>query len=228
MEEIMDTFLYPLITVSYLVLFIWSFRFFRESSFWGTSWVLFIILALIYDNAVLSLGIWIGESDFLEMLNLFRYLLHVLLTPTLVFVALDILRRIQVEWSEYLMVKVFYHLYTFSLTVLGIFTDILWIDLKPVEKHGIIRYVASEPHLPFATILAVIPLAVSAVVVWRRLRWPVLLAGVALALAGGAFAYVTDEPAIGSVFELVLMWSLVVTEQLLRSEDFGPRCSTMR
>ena len=62
----MDSFLYPVLTIGYLALFIWSFRSFRESFFWGTSWVLFIILALVYDNLILSLGIWLGQSELFE------------------------------------------------------------------------------------------------------------------------------------------------------------------
>jgi hypothetical protein len=224
----MDTFLYPLITILYFVLFIWSFRFFRESSFWGTSWIFFLILAFIYDHVVLSLGNLFGEGDFLEMLSLFRYLLYVLLTPTLVFVSLDILRRIQVEWSEYLIVHVFTHLYTFSLTVLGVFTNILWINLEPVKIHGVIQYLPSKNYLPYSTILAVLPLMVAAVFLWRRLRWPVLMAGIVVAVLGVVFSYAVRDPAIDSIFELVLMWCLVMTEQLLKSDDYGPSKSVVR
>ncbi|MBH8606295.1 hypothetical protein [Thermoactinomyces sp. CICC 10521] len=224
----MDTFLYPLITILYLVLFVWSFRFFRESSFWGTSWILFLILTFIYDHAVLSVGNLFGEGDLLEMLSLFRYLFDVLLTPTLVFVSLDILRRIQVEWSEYLIVQVFTHLYTFLLTVLGIFTNILWINLEPVRIHGVIQYFPSKNYFPYSTILALLPLVVAAFFLWRQLRWPVLLAGIVIAVVGVGFACAVDNPAIGSVFELVLMWSLVMTELLLKSDDYGPGKSVLR
>jgi hypothetical protein len=216
----MDAFLYPVITVLYLILLFWSFRSFRESSFWGTSWTLFLIVALIYDNGVISLGGWLGRGELLEMLSLVRYLLHVLLTPTLVFVSLDILRRIHIEWSEYLSTHVIYNLYTFTLTVLGVFTEILWIDLEPVEVGGVVRYVAAESHLPYATILAMLPLLISGQMVWRRLRWPVLLVGVALSMVTGAVGFFTNHMVIGSIGQLVLMWTLVITEQMLGHEDF--------
>lgn len=216
----MDAFLYPIITVLYLTLFIWSFRFFRESSFWGTSWVLFIIVAFIYDNFILSVGNWIGVGETLEVLSLFRYLLHVLLIPTLVFVSLDILRRINVDWSEYLSVQIIYNLYTFTLTVIGVFTDILWIHLEPVQQNGVIRYIASESHLPYSSILTLIPLLISAIMVWRRLRWPILLMGIFLMVGGGMVAIVANSQVIGAAFELILMWSLVMTEQKLNHEDF--------
>lgn len=91
-----------------------EFPFLSGIFFWGTSWILFIILAFVYDNLVLSLGIWVGQSELFEMLSIVRYLLHVLLIPTLVYVSLDIMRRIRIEWSEYFVTHVVYHLYTFS------------------------------------------------------------------------------------------------------------------
>jgi hypothetical protein len=218
----MDAFLYPVITFLYIILFIWSLRFFHESSFWGSSWVLFIIVGLIYNNLILSIGRWIGVGDMLEMLSMFRYLLHVLLTPTLVFVALDILRRIHVEWSEYLSTRIIYNLYTFSLTVVGVFTEILWINLEPVEVNGIVAYISadSKSHLSYSTLLTLIPLLISGIMVWKRLRWPILIFGVLLALAGGVLTLIFDSMSLGSAFELILMWSLVVTEQKLKHEDF--------
>ncbi|MBA4496198.1 hypothetical protein ACFO25_17135 [Paenactinomyces guangxiensis] len=218
----MDAFLYPLITFLYLILSVWSFRFFRESSFWGTSWIFFIIVGLIYNNLVLSLGRWMGEGEVLEVMSLFRYLLHVLLTPTLVFVALDILRRINVEWSEYLSTHIIYNLYTFSLTVIGVFTEIVWINLEPVTQSGVVRYasVDADSYLSYSTLLTLIPLFISAVMVWRQLRWPVLLLGVVVATAGGILAVSLESFVIGSAFELILMASLVLTEQKLKQEDF--------
>ncbi len=218
----MDAFLYPVITCLYIILFIWSLQFFRESSFWGSLWVLFIIVGLIYNNLVLSIGRWIGAGDLLEMLSMFRNLLHVLLTPTLVFVALDILRRIRVDWSEYLSTRIIYNLYTFSLTVAGVFTEILWINLEPVEINGIIAYVSdsSNTRLSYSSFLTLIPLLISGIMVWKRLRWPILIFGVLLALGGGVLNFIYGSMSLGSAFELILMASLVVTEQKLKHEDF--------
>ncbi|SEN48472.1 hypothetical protein [Lihuaxuella thermophila] len=220
----MDAFLYPVITCLYLILFIWSLRFFHESSFWGSLWVLFIIVGLIYNNLILSVGRWIGVGDVLEVLSMFRYLLHVLLTPTLVFVALDILRRIHVEWSEYLSTRIVYNLYTFSLTVVGVYSEILWINLEPTEINGVLAYIPADSniHFSYSTFLTLIPLLISGIVVWKRLRWPILIFGVLMALAGGVLTLASESMSLGSAFELILMWSLVVTEQKLKHEDFHP------
>ncbi len=216
----MDSFLYPVLTVGYLVLFIWSFRSFRESFFWGTSWVLFLILTLVYDKAILSLGIFFGGSDLFEMLSLIRHLLRVLLVPTLAYVSLDVLRRIRVEWSEYFVVHAFYHIYTFCLTVLGVFMNILWVEFVPQKINGVIQYMPQEPNFPVVTMLIFIPLFVSGYLVWQKSRWPILLMGVSLAILGGAVSYALFQPGIGAVFEFLLMSSIVLTEQMLMPEDY--------
>lgn len=216
----MDAFLYPVLTIGYLALFIWSFRSFRESFFWGTSWVLFIILALVYDNAVLSLGIWVGRSDLFEMLSLVRYLLHVLLIPTLVYVSHDILRRIRIEWSEYFVIHAVYHLYTFFLTVLGIFTNFLWVEIVPKEVGGVMQYLPQQVQFPIVSMLVFIPLIISGYLVWKKMRWPILIFGVILTMIGGVLAFVLKLPGWAAVFEFILMGSLVLTEQRLKAEDY--------
>ncbi|TCW39092.1 hypothetical protein [Laceyella sacchari] len=218
----MDVFLYPILTVAYIALFIWSFRFIRESAYWGTYWLMFITLAMIYDNAILALGNWIGEGDMLEGLSLVRSLFHVLLTPTLVFVALDIVRRLRLEWTESLLVQVLYHLYTFVVTVMGIFMEILWVDMEPVVERGLLRYAPVQPQIPCASALVLVPLLISGILVWRKLRWPVLLIGLLLVMIGGSGAVLLGQPALSAVFVFIFIWVLVLTEQMLLPEDYGP------
>ncbi len=42
-----------------------------------------IILGLIYDNAIISVGASIGAGSYLKSLSMPRFILHDLLTPTL-------------------------------------------------------------------------------------------------------------------------------------------------
>lgn len=218
----MDVFLYPILTVIYLILFIWSFRLISESTYWGTYWLMFITLALIYDHAIVSLGNWIGPGEMLEGLSLVRSLFQVLLTPTLVFVALDIVRRLRMEWTESLIVQVLYHLYTFVVTVMGIFMEILWVDMEPVSMNGLIRYVPVQAQFPYANALVLLPMLISGIFVWRKLRWPVLLFGIVIVAIGGISAFVLTDPTLYAVSLAFFIWTLVLTEQMLLPEDFGP------
>lgn len=211
---------YLIITFLYVVLSVLSYRTFRESSYWGTTWVLFINLAMIYENGVFLLGAFLDAGTALEVLSQVRYVLHVLLTPLLVLISLDILRRIHVDWSDYLVTKTVFHLYTFFLTSLGILTGILWSNLEPLEINGMIRYVPTDFYWPYATILSIIPLTFAGYMLWRKLRSPSFLAGILLSYIGGGIAFLIQQYWLSGLFEVLFMWSLVIVEQILRTEEF--------
>lgn len=216
----MGAFLYPVLTLFYVTLFFWGLRSFRESSFWGTSWLLFIMVALIYDNLILSIGMWIGAGEMLEVLSLLRYLLNVFLTPTFVFIAWDILRRIQIEWAEYLTTRIVFNLYTFGVTVIGVYTEILWITLEPVHINGVLQYLPNnDSFVHIAIFLAVIPLFVSGVFLWHKNRWPILMCGVVLTMLIGCITFIFQNHLWVVIAECLLIICLVLTEWKLRLED---------
>lgn len=203
-----------------LLYFFWGLRSFRESSFWGTSWLLFIMVALCYDNLILAVGSWIGAGETLEVLSLLRYLLKVFLTPTFVFIAWDILRRLHIEWAEYLSTRILFNFYTFFVTVFGVYTEILWITLEPVSHHGILLYLPNDHHIPLAIFLAILPLVLSGYYLWRKLRWPILGCGVLITICMGGVAIFYKSVIFASIAEFLLIVSLVITEWKQRHEDF--------
>lgn len=217
----MGAFLYPILTCFYVVMFFWGLRSFRESSFWGTSWLLFIMVALTYDNLILTIGVFIGVGETLEVLSLLRYLLNVFLTPTFVFIAWDILRRLRIEWSEYLTIRIVFNLYTFGVTVIGVYTEILWITLEPAYRNGVLQYIPSNhDHIPFALFLTIVPLFISGIFLWHKHRWPILIVGILFAIGIGAMAALMQNTLWVAIAECMLIMSLVLTECKLRHEDF--------
>lgn len=219
MENI-NIYIYPLLTILYLWMFIWSYRTFRNSSYWGTSWLLFIMVALIYDNTIISLGHWIGPGQTLETLSLMRYLLKVFLTPTLVFIAWDILRRIQVEWSGYLSSRILFNVYTFLITILGVFTEILWITIRPIEQAGVVRYIQMNHPIPYFSVFIVIPLFIAGIYLWRQQRWPILLLGVSASIVLGFTTLLFHNDLFTSTAELIIVYSLVLSEWTLHHDDY--------
>lgn len=217
----MGAVLYPFLTLIYMILFWWGLRSFRESSFWGTSWLLFIMVAFIYDNLILTIGQWIGTGDVLEVLSLLRYLLKVFLTPTFVFIAWDILRRLRIEWAEYLSTRIIFNLYTFSVTVIGVYTEILWITLEPSQQYGILQYLPHNHHVSSVIFLTVIPLLVSGVVLWQKNQWPILMFGILLAMGLGMIALLVQMTICIAISEFLIIGCLVLTELKLRHEDFN-------
>jgi hypothetical protein len=216
----MGAVLYPLFTLFYCILFWWGLRSFRESSFWGTSWLLFIMVALLYDNLILTIGQWIGTGDTLEVLSLLRYLLKVFLTPTFVFIAWDILRRLQVEWAEYLSTRLIFNFYTLAVTIIGVYTEILWITLEPSFQFGVLQYIPHDHHVSFVIFLTVIPLLIAGSFLWRRNQWPILMLGTIGALGLGVVALIQQISLLVAIAEFLIIFSLVLTELKLRNEDF--------
>lgn len=216
----MGAVLYPLFTCFYLLLFCWGLRSFRESSFWGTSWLLFIMVAFIYDDLILTMGQWIGKGDILEVLSLLRYLLKVFLTPTFAFIAWDILRRLQIEWAEYLSTRLLFNLYTFGVTIFGVYTEILWITLEPSQQFGVLQYVPHNHHVSYVIFFTVIPLLVAGFFLWWKNQWPILMLGIISALILGVIALFLQNSMLVAIAELLIIISLVLTELKLRNEDF--------
>lgn len=214
----MDTYLYPIIALAYLVLCVVYFRSFRESSFWGSAWVLFVMIGNIFDNLVLSLGHYIQPYR-LEALGDIRILLHIFLIPTISFIALDILRRIQVEWADRVITHMVYHFYTFILTIVGIYTEYLGVERTLTIQNGVIQYIPDSSIVPVVSLLVAIPLLFSSLVLWKRLHWPYLTLGVLISLFGMVLSISLDQLVILAFSELLLMLFLVITEKKLYLED---------
>jgi hypothetical protein len=219
-EDNMDILLYPLFFVGCIALLFCCFRFFQESPFWGTAWVFFLVITLAYDNLILACGRWIGFGVTLETLSMIRYLLHVLLIPTLVYVSLDFIRRTGVRWIKSVMVQVSFHLYTFVLTIVGVFHDFLWVDMESISINGIDRYIISDSPFSITLLFAMIPMVVASIVIWRKMEWSVLLLGCTLSLLLGFVSYFFSFYVLGSFTELVFIAVLVLTEYKLKQEDY--------
>lgn len=216
----MDTLLYPLFAVGYLILFFCCFRFFRESLYWGTAWILFIVITFLYDSLILVFGHWIGFGEILETLSLIHNLLHVLLIPTLSFVSLDFLRRVQIDWVKSITSQMMFHLYTLCLTLIGIFHDLFWAHPEAITLNGIDRYVTSEYPFTISFILALIPLFITSILIWQRLKWPILFLGFIIVILLGTLSFFLGNYAYGAFTELILMSFLVLTEFKLKQEDY--------
>lgn len=214
----MDTYIYPLLTILYVVLCVVYFRSFRESSFWGSAWILFVMIGFIYQNFIVSISNWLSPSN-LEALGKISSLLHVFLLPTLAFFSLDILRRIRIRCCESFVIKTIYHLYTLFVTIFGVCTEYLWMNPEFIEVYGIYRYVSGEPLIPYVTLLAYIPLFVSSLILWRKLQWPILLLGLILTIFGVAISIPFQSSLLQAICELFLIICLVLTEQKLRLQD---------
>lgn len=177
----------------------------------GRDWryLLFLVTAaLIWDNAVLGLGFAIGAGPTLEMLNAARYWLHALITPLLVLVSLDLIRKMDAEWAETAAARGFALLYTALLVALELSTSTLGLRLVPKMENGVLQYVNSAGNgSPWMIILVMIPVAAAAFYLWRNRGLISLAVGIA-AMAAGALVRVPNTGVWMNGLELVLMTGL--------------------
>lgn len=211
----MDIWIYLFFAFAYLVLFlfmVWSIRRYGMNSL--SNVLILVITALIYDNAILGVGSWIGEGQTLEALNTARYWLHAFLTPLLIIFSLDVLRKAGYKWantSAALWITIFF---TLAAIAVELVTVVLGLSLEAETKYGVLSYSATNaPSGPPVMILMItLVLLVASVLLWKRTGWFWMFIGVVLILVGSMVDIPIESGAITNAFELILNISLLLTK----------------
>ena len=165
-------------------------------------WLLtLVIVALSWDNFVVAAGSAIGAGDLLRTLSVPRYVAHALLTPLLIPIVFRIagLRRPAWVWAL-----------TAVLVAVGVYSEILHLNLELRTYAGTLRYANASAGPPLPAIVTNIMLIGVGVVPWRREGLPWLSLGAVamfVAAASGIFW-------LGNVGELVLIGSILLTAAL--------------
>lgn len=222
----MDTFLYFLFTAVYIVLLILGIRLAGRYGWQNpANLILFVIVGLIYDNALLALGRYIGEGSFLEKISFLRYWGHALFTPMLVIVAWDALRKSGTDWAKTKTAAYISFTVTLALVLLELFTETLGLTLKPRTEYGIVSYTSAVPAdgPPLMVLIISVILVVSAFIVWRKSKWIWMLIGSVLMVAGSAIPLPIKSGAVTNTFELILILSLLATIKFLYKHNKGGR-----
>lgn len=211
----MDIWIYLFFAFAYLVLFIFMIRNMRRYGINSLSNVLvLVIIPLIYDNAILGVGSWIGEGQTLEVLNTARYWMHAIFTPLLIVFSLDVLRRARFNWANTSAALWLTVIYALAAVVVELITVVLDLSLKAETKYGVLSYsTTNSPSGPPIMILMVtLALLVASILLWKRTGWFWMFVGVALMLVGSMVDIPIESGAITNAFELILLTSLVMTK----------------
>lgn len=211
----MDIWIYLFFAFAYLVLFIFMIRNMRRYGINSLSNVLvLVIIPLIYDNAILGVGSWIGEGQTLEVLNTARYWMHAIFTPLLIVFSLDVLRRARFNWANTSAALWITVIYALAAVVVELITVVLDLSLKAETKYGVLSYsTTNSPSGPPIMILMVtLALLVASILLWKRTGWFWMFVGVALMLVGSMVDIPIESGAITNAFELILLTSLVMTK----------------
>ncbi|MFT4255184.1 MAG: hypothetical protein QM608_22210 [Caulobacter sp.] len=162
-------------------------------------WLLALIAAaLCWDNLIIAAGSSIGAGELLRGLSIPRYVAHAVLTPLLMLVAFGVagLRR-----------RIWLWVLAAVLIAVGVWTDLVHMNLELREYAGTLRYAYAHAGPPIPSIVTVLVLVGAGVVLWRRegLPWLCLGAMAMFAAAGSGIFW------LGNAGELALIWSIAFT-----------------
>jgi hypothetical protein len=182
----------------------------RRHPDWTLTLLVLVILALIYDNAVVAIGSTLGEGSLLETLSLPRYVTHALLVPLLIMVAVGLARRYDVRFFAGRVTPGVFGALTVLLIALGAWADIVTLDLEPNRYADTVRYTnAAANGPPIPAIIAILVMIGVGVALAVRARWPwLLVGGLVMFAAAGAGASILW---LGNVGELALILTVWLT-----------------
>lgn len=214
----MDSILYLIITLLYVMLFVFGIVLWKKDFPRGLRYLLFLVTAaLIWDNGIMGVGKWIGEGEVLERLNLARFWMHAFFTPLLAIISYDLIKRAGSSWARKPAAAWGAWIFTAVLIVLELVTETLSLNIKPADEYGALRYVPVEESSgpPLMVLLILIPLFAAGIVLWKRKITSVLFWGTLIMTIGSAVPIPVDSSAVTNIFELVLIASLWLSIQKL-------------
>ena len=209
----LDTILFLAFAVAYLALLAWGLAVRRRRGRWvPADLALLVVGGLVYDNALLGLGRYVGQGALLEGLNAGRYWLHAFLTPLLVVVAWDLLRRVDLGWARARAAAVGAWVLAAALVVLEIVTVVAGLRLEPTRDHGVLSYTDAAGGGPplMVVVVGVVLLAAGALLAWRRTWWW-LLVGALVMVVGGSVPLPVESGAVTNLAELTLLVTVVAS-----------------
>ncbi|BBH67340.1 hypothetical protein ACTI_40250 [Actinoplanes sp. OR16] len=161
----------------------------RRQPDWALTLLILVIIALIWDNAVIALGSTIGEGGMLRALSVPRYVTHALLVPLLIMVAVGLGRRYGVRFFAGRIVPGVFGVLTLALVAVGVQKDVIALDLEATRYADTLRYTnAASEGPPIPAIVAILVMIGVGVALLVRARWPWLLAGAVVMFAAAAAA----------------------------------------
>ena len=200
-----------LYSLAHIALFGWTLRLFLQHRHPATVPLLIVLFGLIYDNAVLAGGAWIGHGELLERLSVPRFFMHAFGTPLLMLSAIGLVRRSGVTWVRSGLIAGGVASLTLAMIAVGVEADLLRLHLVAKDPAGVVSYGnASSVGPPIAPVVTILVLIAAGVIVWWHNGGPWLLAGAVAQLVAAAIG---DAIVIaGNLGELALLAGLIVTD----------------
>jgi hypothetical protein len=182
-----------------------------------------VSLILVYENAVLAVGGWIGAGQRLRALSYPRFVLHAVGTPLFVISAVDLAHRAGMPGMRRPQAQIPTLLTVLALISYGVY-ELHELDLEPLEFAGVVRYGPKVAQSPVVGIVPTLALLGAGIVVWRRRGSPWLaLAALLLIVGSGAAFRLGRAPfsMISNTLELVLLAAVADCERRLHDDPGG-------
>jgi hypothetical protein len=214
----MAAFLYPVYTVFLVLLLGWSFSLYQHSHDVGLFVLVLIIVAITYDNLIVSIGRWVGQGGILLNLSHPRFIGHVLLTPLSIVAAFKLCFQSGVDWalnpascqSAWIAVGV--------LVTAEILSYYRKFEPIPAWFQGTLRYTNGAYKIPpIPSILTTIMVSILGWMIWRESGDAWLLGSSIVMFLGGAVPQCVAGPVVCSGAEVVLMTGFCMTAANLQS-----------
>jgi hypothetical protein len=197
-------------------LFAYSFSWGEKSSK-SLLFVRFMLLALVYDNAMLAIAPWFIDSELFLLLNYPRYVLHAAILPFLSIFTLTMMQLARIALANQRWFISLCWIITALTLCYGIIIDVANVRLGSTEVMGYVRLINLDGKPPFATIatnLFVIPLAA---LLWIRAGWKWLCLGALFSLfINAGFGSQPWGSLAGNGAEVVFVFAVLMTEKYFR------------
>jgi hypothetical protein len=174
-----------------------------------------VLLGMIYDNLIITIGKLIAECSLLKRLNQLRFCFHNLLVPLLVITAINIAADLGITWATSPIVSYISWAIALLLMISGLATFLRSPDLIATDFAGTLRYKPQQSSIPLTTILTAVLVAITGGWIWYVTRWHWMFTGTTVMLAGNALPKNIFGTLIGSAVDSMFIFSLLTTALLL-------------
>jgi hypothetical protein len=179
------------------------------------------LAALVWDNAVVGLGSFIGEGALLTALTYPRFAGHALLTPIWIVTAYEFGRRGGIPWAQGDRARIgAWSLYG-AMAALGVLSALVLLRLEPVRKGGLVYFTNAGglPGPPIPAIVMVVAVLVVGMLMLKRVGWPWMLVGGVFMLFAAAVPTRVVGFWLSNTGEVALGLALVLTERFLQARE---------
>jgi hypothetical protein len=214
-QWIMDTLIYFLISIAYLILLVKGLLLAKQHRWMSIdNVILLVILALFYDNGILAIGKYLGEGELLKIFNQVRYWLHAFFTPLLVLFAWHTLVKANVQWAKKRIVQWLAVTLTLCFILFELTTLVGDISFDPTWKNGILSYKkVGEAGIPHIMIIGVsLMLFITSSMIWWKQKWPWYFVGILSMGIAPVIQFLLKTDASHNISEFILMLALLATK----------------